>query len=85
MQIRSKRFRDQPQSPLERAVWWVEYILRDPNPEHLQSPTMKLGIWSSNLYDIMLLAVVLTFIIIALVHKCINRNCSKKDLRKKNK
>lgn len=52
MKIRSKRFRDQPEKPIERAVWWTEYILRHPNPVHLQSPVPKLGFLRSNLFDI---------------------------------
>lgn len=36
MQQLSKRYRDQPQSPLERAVFWVEYVLRHGGAEHLR-------------------------------------------------
>jgi glucuronosyltransferase len=49
----SKRFRDKPEKPLDRAVWWIEYILRNPNSTHLQSPTVKLGVFLSNSYDIL--------------------------------
>lgn len=52
MKIRSKRFRDQPEKPIDRAVWWTEYLLRHPNPVHLQSPVPKLGFLRSNLFDI---------------------------------
>jgi glucuronosyltransferase len=48
----SKRFRDQPERPLERAIWWVKYVLRNPNPDHLRSPTLKLGYFVSNGYDV---------------------------------
>lgn len=56
MKVRSQRFRDQPEKPIERAVWWTEYILRHPNPVHLQSPVRKLGFLRSNLFDIVLAA-----------------------------
>lgn len=59
IQKRSARFRDQPEKPLDRAVWWVEYILRNPNPEHLRSPVRKLGAFVANLYDIILFFVLL--------------------------
>uniref|UniRef100_A0A336M4N9 CSON008881 protein n=1 Tax=Culicoides sonorensis TaxID=179676 RepID=A0A336M4N9_CULSO len=52
--IISKRFQDQPEKPLDRAVWWVEYIIRNPNPEHLQSPVMKMGFLQANEYDIVI-------------------------------
>lgn len=83
MKIRSKRFRDQPEKPIERAVWWAEYILRNPNPVHLQSPVPKLGFLRSNLFDIIfaigfLTCLLLTFIIhIALKHWG-SRNVQKK-------
>lgn len=50
----SKLFRDKPEKPLDRALWYIEYVLRHPEPNHLQSPTVKLGSFKSNLYDILL-------------------------------
>lgn len=52
MQIRSKRFRDTPMKPLDTAIWWIEYILRHPNPHHLLSPVHNLGYFIANSYDI---------------------------------
>lgn len=54
MKIRSHRFRDQPEKPLERAVWWIEWVLRNPDPDHIQSPVLKLGFFRANLFDIYL-------------------------------
>lgn len=88
--IISNRFRDQPQKPLDRAVWWIEYILRNPNPEHLQSPTIALGWFASNSYDVLLAALVILVLIFALIfaafRKCfmaINSR-SKHSVTKKN-
>jgi hypothetical protein len=49
----SKQFQDQSERPLERAVWWTEFILRNPNATHLRSPTLDLGNFTSNSYDIL--------------------------------
>lgn len=69
MKIRSARFRDQPEKPLVRAVWWIEYILRNPNPEHLRSPVVMLGSFVSNLYDILLFCIVLISVVAFLIWK----------------
>lgn len=61
MKSRSKRFRDQPEKPLDRAVWWIEYIMRNPNADHLRSPVLRLGFIRGNsldLFGILLLAVI---------------------------
>lgn len=65
MKLCSKHFRDQPELPLERALWWVEWILRNPNSNHLKSPAnTKLNGIQSNSYDVIS---VIIFAIILLV------------------
>ncbi|XP_052752719.1 UDP-glucosyltransferase 2-like isoform X1 [Galleria mellonella] len=34
---------DQPQSALERAVWWTEYVLRHKGAKHLRSPAANIS------------------------------------------
>uniref|UniRef100_A0A1W7R8B9 UDP-glucuronosyltransferase n=1 Tax=Aedes albopictus TaxID=7160 RepID=A0A1W7R8B9_AEDAL len=38
----SKLFRDEKESPLERAIWWVEWVLRNPTAQILQSNAIRL-------------------------------------------
>lgn len=85
MSVRSKRFRDQPEKPIERAVWWIEYILRHPDPVHLKSPVPKLGFLRSNLFDIVLavgfIACLMIMIIARMCLKCLtNRPIDKKKV-----
>lgn len=54
MKLRSKHFRDQITKPIDRAVWWIEWAIRNPNAEHIKSPILKLGDFVGNLYDILL-------------------------------
>jgi hypothetical protein len=43
VQLLSKLFRDQPDKPLERAVFWTEYVLRHKGASHLRSPARDLS------------------------------------------
>lgn len=51
---------DQPMTPLERAVFWVEYVLRHRGAPHLRSAALNLA-W----YQYLLLDVV-TFVLVVL-------------------
>ncbi|CAG5031176.1 unnamed protein product [Parnassius apollo] len=48
---------DTPQSPLERAVWWTEYVLRHEGAEHLRAPAANLT-WIEY-YEVKLLLILL--------------------------
>ncbi|XP_026735708.1 UDP-glucuronosyltransferase 2B31-like [Trichoplusia ni] len=37
--------RDEVQTPLERAVWWTEYVLRHGGAKHLRSPAANISWW----------------------------------------
>ncbi|XP_014370484.2 UDP-glucosyltransferase 2-like [Papilio machaon] len=34
---------DQPQSPLDKAIWWTEYVIRNKGAQHLKSPTANIS------------------------------------------
>lgn len=54
---------DQINTPLERAVWWLEYAMRYPGMKHMRSPVHDLHWTQYFLLDVMafLMAIILIF------------------------
>lgn len=48
----SKLYRDRPESPLEAAVYWIEYVLRHRGARHMQSAMVHLNFFQRNLIDV---------------------------------
>ncbi|CAH0403383.1 unnamed protein product [Chilo suppressalis] len=46
---------DQPQTPMERAVWWTEYVIRHKGARHLRSPAANIS-WAEYLMADVLIA-----------------------------
>lgn len=60
----SKRFQDQKEKPLERAIWWIEWAIRNPDGEHMKSPVLKLGYIVGNSFDVIACVTLLLFAIV---------------------
>lgn len=67
----SKLFRDQKELPLERAVWWVEWVLRHPHTQILQSSAVRLGWFVKYSFDVVIPLVVIGFIALSVLAKTI--------------
>ncbi|KAF9800138.1 hypothetical protein SFRURICE_012795 [Spodoptera frugiperda] len=77
-----ERFRtiinDSPQTPLERAVWWTEYVLRHGDAKHLRAPSANIS-WRQYLeldlvlilLSVLLIAVTVSVIVLRLVYRAI--------------
>lgn len=48
----SKLYRDRPQSALEEAVFWTEYVLRHNGARHMQSPALQLNFVQQTSLDV---------------------------------
>ena len=74
--------RDQPQTPLERAVYWIEFNLRHDGAKHLRLGSRHLAPYQRTMIDVYaLIAAVIVVPIILLVvtiRKCCHC-CSKKS------
>lgn len=68
----STAFRDAPKKPLETAVWWIEYVMRNPKAEHFKTPSLELGWFISGSYDIILTLLILFHVSIYAIYKISN-------------
>lgn len=59
--------RDQKETPLERSIYWTEYVIRHKGAYHLQSPAKDLNLFQYYLIDVGLLFICTMFSIFALV------------------
>ncbi|XP_072946256.1 UDP-glycosyltransferase UGT5-like [Epargyreus clarus] len=80
-----KLMRDQPQPPVERAVWWTEHVLRHGGAKHLRAPAADMS-WTEY-YEVKLLSVVfgvLALLLTAIVMtvRLVIRSVSKDKLKK---
>ncbi|XP_021918120.1 UDP-glucuronosyltransferase 2C1-like isoform X3 [Zootermopsis nevadensis] len=60
----SRRFRDRPQSPLETAIFWTEYVIRHRGASHLRSAAVDLTWYQYLLLDVM--TVIVMFVVVML-------------------
>ena len=48
----ANRLRDQPQTPMEKAIFWIEYVLRHDGAHHMQSSAQYLNYIENNNLDV---------------------------------
>ena len=62
VKIRQRLLRDQPEHPLDRAIYWTEYVLRHKGAYHLQSPAREYSFIQYYLIDVYMLLLAATII-----------------------
>lgn len=63
----SQLFRDRPMSPLQTAVYWIEYVIRHNGAKHLQSGAVYLNFIQQNSLDVIAFIFVSLYVIAKLV------------------
>ena len=60
----SELMRDQKERPLDRAIYWIEYVIRHQGAPHLRSSSRHLHLYERNLIDISFI-IAFAFIIVS--------------------
>lgn len=89
----SDRYRDQPLTPLETAVYWTEYVARQKGAPHMRSAGLDLSFFAYHSLDVFAALLGTIYLVWRLI-KCVfrriifgnrNKNCKKDTADKKNK
>ncbi|XP_077291582.1 UDP-glycosyltransferase UGT5-like isoform X2 [Arctopsyche grandis] len=73
----SDRFRDRPQTPMETAVYWIEYVIRHKGAQFMKSPLLQLEWYEAFMLDVVLVIFALLALPVLLVKKLIKSNKKK--------
>jgi hypothetical protein len=81
------RLRDQPQTPMEKAIYWTEYVLRHDGAHFMQTSAQHLSFIEYNNLDIYAVALLVTlaviFVPILVICKILKLIFSKKAKQKR--
>lgn len=69
--------RDQKESPLERAIYWTEYVLRHKGAYHLQSPAKDLTFFQYYMFDVVLFVILIVILFYILISYAIRLGIKK--------
>ncbi|XP_077301175.1 uncharacterized protein LOC143921698 [Arctopsyche grandis] len=63
----SAQIKDEPEKPLERAVWWTEFVLRNKGAGHLRSDSSRYAFYQYFLFDIIAFCVLCFVLIVSII------------------
>lgn len=72
---------DQPMSPLDRAVWWIEHVLRHAGARHLRAPAANMS-WAQY-YELDLILLVLGALLTSMVLAIVIGSVTVKFIKRK--
>lgn len=58
----STLYRDRPQSPLDRAIYWIEYVIRHNGAKHMQSPAIHLNFIQYHSLDVIGFMIIVLYV-----------------------
>jgi len=78
-QRRSKIMHDQPMKPLDKAMFWIEYVLRHKGSPHLRTAALNLEWYQYLLLDVVAFVAVVTLISIYIFYNIFKSFCCSKN------
>ena len=84
IQMLSERFRDQKETPLQRAVWWIEWTIRNPIRNDFDGPKEDLNFLQIESVDVISFLTIVCGILLYVSVKittCMTRKCLSRILR----
>ncbi|CAG9786686.1 unnamed protein product [Diatraea saccharalis] len=68
----SRRFKDRPMNPLDTAIYWIEYIIRNKGANYMKNPGLELSWIAYNMLDVYAFFVLLLLLFIYLFNKILS-------------
>lgn len=72
----SRVIQDQKEKPMDRAIWWIEWTMRNPKPDYLTSSAHDLGYIRANSYDIVLVLALIAIFFLMIIFEVIKLICN---------
>lgn len=79
---RSAVMHDQPMKPLDRAMFWIEYVLRHRGAPHLKTAALNLAWYQYLLLDVVVAVALIVLVPLFLIVKGVKKLCCKKNTKK---
>lgn len=67
--LQAKIFKDEPQTSLERAVFWIEYVIRHKGAHHLKPASAKLPLYKYLLLDVIAFWSILFYLVVRVIRQ----------------
>lgn len=78
---------DEPMTSLEKAVWWIEYVIRHKGAKHLRSPAVDLPVYQYYMLDVigflLLVTIIPIYLFVKILKFIVRKMCCKKSKSKR--
>ncbi|XP_062563657.1 UDP-glucosyltransferase 2-like [Armigeres subalbatus] len=79
----SELYRDRPQSALDTAVFWTEYVIRHKGARHMRYPGLDLNFFQKNMLDVVAVLIVSVYIAVKVIWFACIKVCKRKQSKLK--